>query len=745
MLTMARSLAAVLVAIASPLIRAQSSQPWLDPGRSPDERARLAVEAMTLDEQIGILHGPMALPFSIPGRAAIELPAEAIAAAGYIPGVPRLGIPALFETDASLGVANPMGVRSGDVATALPAGLALAATFNPALAYQAGAMVGSEARAKGFNVLLGGGMNLARDPRNGRNFEYLGEDPLLAGLLDGQQVRGTQDQHVISTVKHFALNANETNRHTLDARIDRAALRESDLLAFNIALERGQPGSVMCAYNKVNGDYACGNDWLLNDVLKRDWGYSGWVMSDWGAVHATDYALKGLDQQSGEQLDNSVWFGAALKSAVEQGTVPAARIHDMAHRILRSMFAVGVVDHPPVKTNIDYRRHAALALEIAHQGIVLLKNDGALLPIDKNVGRIAVIGGNANVGVLSGGGSAQVIPANGAAIRMPVGGTGPMAAFRAMIFDPSPPLAAIQLAWPQAKVSFDSGAYPADAAALASKSDVAIVFVTRHELEGFDVPNLELPYGQDALVEAVASANPHTIVVLESGNPVAMPWLDQVPAVLAAWYPGQEGGQAIADILSGAVDPCGHLPITFPRSEADTVRPHLPGFGSDDGAAISVEYSEGADVGYRWYQAHGVTPLFAFGHGLSYTQFAYDQVKVAGGKTLTVSFDVQNTGARAGADVPQVYLTSAAGQAVFRLLGFQRVELQVGERRSVTVTADPRLLASFDEARHRWIAAAGVYVARVGRSANELLGGGKAHVTAYSAAPAAVAGIVKTH
>jgi beta-glucosidase len=729
MTTAGKALTLMAISIVPQLLVAQAAQPWLDSQRSPDERARLAVAAMTLDEQIGMLHGPMALTLPIPGLAAVALPAEAIPAGGYIPGVARLGIPALFETDASLGVTNPMGVRPGDVATALPAGLALASSFNPALAYRAGAMVGSEAHAKGFDVLLGGGMNLTRDPRNGRNFEYLGEDPLLAGVLAGEEVRGTQDQHVISTLKHFALNANETNRFTLDAQIDKAALRESDLLAFQLAIERGRPGSVMCAYNKINGEYACGNDWLLNQVLKGDWGYQGWVMSDWGAVHATDDALAGLDQQSGEQLDRSIWFGTPLKSAVEHGSIPASRVRDMARRILRSMFAVGVVENPPVKSNIDYKSHAALALDIARQGIVLLKNDTGLLPIGSNVRSIAVIGGMAHAGVLSGGGSSQVIPANGPPVLIPVGGNGPLAMFRTMLFDPSPPLAAIRSAWPQARVSYDAGAFPADAAMLASQSDVAIVFVTRHDSEHFDIPNLELPYGQDALVEAVSAANPHTIVVLEAGNPVTMPWLDTVPTVLMAWYPGQEGGQAIADILSGAVNPSGRLPITFPRGDADTVRPRLPNLGSEERAEVSIDYSEGGNVGYRWYQLNGVPARFAFGHGLSYTRFTFDGIHVTGGRTLKVSMNIHNVGSRSGAVVPQVYLTSAAGKKTFRLLGFERVELNPGEHRAVTITADPRLLGSFDESKRQWTVTAGAYQVGIGNAANEIVDRGEAYVS----------------
>jgi len=711
---------------------AYAEQPWLDARRSPDERAALAVAAMTLDEKIGLLHGPMALPYSRPNGEPVPVPAAAIPAAGYVPGVRRLGIPALFETDASVGVTNPNGIRPGDVATALPASLALSATFDPALSYRAGALVGGEAHAKGFNVLLGGGMNLTRDPRNGRNFEYLGEDPLLASRMAGAAVRGTQDQHVISTLKHFALNANETNRHTLDARIDRQALRESDLLAFELAIESGSPGSVMCSYNKVNGDYACGNGWLLNRVLKKDWRYAGWVMADWGATHGVADAAHGLDQESGDQLDDAVWFGAPLKAAVQAGSIRRARIDDMAHRILRSMFAVGLVEHPPVKTAIDYPAHAALALEIAQAGIVLLKNESELLPLKPHAPRIAVIGGNADSGVLSGGGSSQVTPSNGTPARIPIGGNGDGALVRTAWFDPSSPVKEIQAASPQSEVLYDAGAIPAAAAALAARSDVAIVFVTRHECEGFDSPDLTLPFGQDGLIEAVANANPHTVVVLETGNPVTMPWLDHVAAVLAAWYPGQEGGRAIADVLFGAVNPAGRLPITFPRHDSDLARPALPNLGRADGAAVSIDYTEGADVGYRRFARLGIAPLFAFGFGLSYTHFEYDNLTVTGGRTLSVSFDVRNTGARAGADVPQVYLTAAAGTPVFRLIGFERVMLEAGAVRRVTLEADPRLLAFYDERRGKWDAKRGIYRVGVGRSADDVSLRGEAGVSPRS-------------
>jgi beta-glucosidase len=725
------TLAAALLSVSAcdPAAAAPDGRPWLDARRAPDERAALAAAAMTLDEKIGLLHGPMALP-APPGHIQPKLPPEAIPGAGYVPGVARLGIPALYETDASLGIANPNEARPGDVATALPAALALASSFDPTLAYRAGALVGMEARSKGFNVLLGGGVNLARDPRNGRNFEYLGEDPLLAGLLAGESVRGTQDQHVISTVKHFALNANETNRHSLDARIERARLRESDLLAFNIAIDGGHPGAVMCAYNQVNGEYACGNHWLLNDVLKRDWRYPGWVMSDWGAAHGAAYAAAGLDQESGEQLDTTVFFDAPLRAAVAAGSVPIARLDDMVRRILRSMFAVGIVEHPPARQVIDYPAHALLALEIAQKGIVLLKNDAKLLPLARNGARIAVIGGYANVGVLSGGGSAQVIPSNGPYTRIP-GSGGKMSNFSGQLFDPSAPVDAIQAAAPGSRVVYDAGAFPARAAALAAKSDVAIVFAIRHELEGSDIPNLVLPAGQDAVIQAVAAANPRTIVVLETGNPVAMPWIKEVPAVLESWYPGQEGGRAIADVIFGAVNPSGRLPMTFPREETDFVRPALPNLGSEPGTPVHIEYSEGADVGYRWYAAQGIAPRFAFGFGLSYTEFEYQDISVTGGNYLSIGFTVHNTGTLAGADVPQVYLTSAAGTRVMRLVGFARVELHPGQSRRLTLTADRRLLGSFDEARRRWDVAAGLYQVRIGRSAADFSIGGEARLSEY--------------
>jgi beta-glucosidase len=418
-------------------------------------------------------------------------------------------------------------------------------------------VAGAEAGHIGFNVLLGGGVNLARDPRNGRNFEYLGEDPLLAGTLGGAAIRGTQAQHVVSTVKHFAINDQETGRMVLSAQMDEAAMRESDLLAFEIAIETGRPGAVMCSYNRVNEVYACENDFLLNTVLKGDWGYRGWVMSDWGAVHSLDAAVRGLDQESGEQLDKQVFFDQPLLAAVGSDARYARRLEDMDLRVLRSLYAVGIVEHPASRMALDLDAGAQAAQAASRQGSVLLRNEGGLLPLSPEVKRIAVIGGHADMGVLSGGGSSQVAPPGGPALVDTLGGEGFFAFMRKAMYMPSAPLKAIRAARPEAEVHFDDGRYPAAAAELARHVDVAIVFATQWMTEGYDAPDLTLPSGQDALISAVAAANPRTIVVLETGGPVMMPWLDQVAAVLEVWYPGIRGGEATASAahVSGLAGP----------------------------------------------------------------------------------------------------------------------------------------------------------------------------------------------
>jgi beta-glucosidase len=692
---------------------------------SPDDRAKRTEAQMTDDERFSLLIsmiGPLPM-IDLPRDARIPGEVRNLSA-GYTPGVPRLGVPALQSSDASMGIANP-GFRPHDPgATAFPATLLVAASFNPELARAQGAAIGREARQRGFNVLLAGGANLARDPRNGRNFEYYGEDPWLCGVLAAEAVKGTQGEGVISTLKHFTLNCNETNRHWLDAVIDPAAHRESDLLAFQIAVERAAPGSIMSAYNKINGVYASGSHHLLNEILKQSWGFAGWVMSDWGAVPHWEFSLAGLDQESGVQIDVMLWgseaFTEKLRAAYAEGKFSRERLGEMVRRILRSIYAVGVDRWGPAP-EVDAAKHRELALEGARQGIVLLKNDGALpLATDRPL-KVAVIGGFAQLGVATGTGSSAVQPVGGFADVVKIGGPGMMGGSRNLYLFPSSPLAELKKLLPQATIEFDAGYTPAEARLLAKRSDVAVVFGVRVEGEGYDSADLSLPWGQDAVIDAVASVNPNTIVVLETGNPVTMPWQGKVKAIVQAWYSGEAGGQAIAEILAGTVNPSGRLPVTFPESLDQTPRPELPGLGTPWGTPVTIRYDEGAEVGYRWHAKTNSKPLYAFGFGLTYTTFEYGDLVVEGGDTISASFTVQNTGQRAGADVPQLYLTAAPDGRRVRLLGFERVALEPGESRRVAISADARLLARFEAATGRWHVAPGTHRIAVGRNAEEMV------------------------
>ena len=743
--------AAVLVWAAS-TAPAEPTQPWMNTALSPDARASLIEAQMTQAEKFILVDGwfgkdelinPHYPPPPPDIRAALPR------SAGYIPGIPRLGIPPQLETDASLGVANGRHMRPGDTATALPASILTASTWNPKLAYDVGAVVGKETRDKGFNVLLDGGVDLARDPRNGRNFEYAGEDPLLAGTIVGEAIKGAQDQHIISTTKHYAINDQEIGRDWLSSNLDEQAMRESDLLAFEIAIEKGDPGSIMCAYNRVNAVYSCENKFLLSTVLKGDWHFPGYVMSDWGGTHSTvDAALNGLDQESAFVFDRDHYFGDKLKQAVADGKVPQARLDDMVHRILRSMFAKGLFDYPVEKRPIDVKADGAVAEHDAEEGIVLLKNDNGLLPLTAHAKRIAVIGARANVGVMSGGGSSQVIPVGNdpsaqeflVSRGVPSGGeSGEALSFDTMVYDPPSPVSAIRAQG--AHVRYVEGG-EVDAAVKAARAcDVAIVFVEQWQREGTDALSIALPGDQDALVEAVAKANPHTIVVLETGGPVAMPWLADVGAVLEAWYPGNRGAEAIARVLFGKVDPSGRLPITFPQSVEQLPRPVIPGKDfiqppnrwQGGETLFDVNYTEGADVGYKWFAAKKLTSLFPFGYGLSYTTFRFGNLAAAPGAAPSVSFDLSNTGKRAGKAVGEVYATPPGGVA--RLVGFAKVELKPGETKHVDLTIDPRLLASFDTAAQMWRVAAGDYALTLGASSADASATATLHLEAQTIKP----------
>lgn len=696
-----------------------ATRAWMNPSVVADRRADLLLKEMTLDEKLKLVFGHFGTDMA--WKNFKKHPAALPHSAGYVEGVARLGIPAQFETDAGLGVAaqgTGPGAREG---TSLPSGIATAASWNLDLAYKGGAMIGAEARATGFNVMLAGGVNLLREPRNGRNFEYAGEDPLLAGLMVAAQINGIQSNHIISTLKHYAINDQETGRFTLDAKIDDASARMSDLLAMQFALEKSDPGSIMCAYNRVNGYYACENDYLLNQVLKTDWAYRGYVMSDWGATHSTVAAANnGLDQESGWEFDATPYFSGALKEAVNNGFVPQARLNNMVKRILRSMFDKGLFDHPVAVTGkIDYAAHALVAQRDAEEGIVLLKNERNLLPLNSSLKKIAIIGAHADVGVLAGGGSSLVYPIGGSAVK----GIEPLVWPGPVVFHPSSPLKAIQRYAPQAQVSFNAGTDLQAAAKLAAQADVVIVFATQWVGEALDARTLTLPSNQDALISAMAAANPKTVVVLETGGPVTMPWINQAGAVLEAWYPGTGGGEAIAGILFGAVNPSGHLPASFPLAESQLPRPVLDGDPATPDARFEVNYHEGAAVGYKWFDLKGYTPLFPFGHGLSYTEFAYSGLtsKLINGD-LQLSFKVTNTGKVKGKDVPQVYLSSSLNnwEAPKRLGGWDKVELMPGESKVVSLLVDPRLLGMYQSATKTWRISAADYSVSVARNAGDI-------------------------
>lgn len=690
--------------------------PWImDKTLSPDMRADMVMKEMTLDEKLDLIHGE-----GMPGWGKPRPNAYlGNGGAGFVLGVARLGIPMIQMSDAAYGVRS--SAENGRYSTALPSNIASAASWDTQAACDYGALIGRELRAQGYNMTLGGGVNITREPRNGRTFEYLGEDPVLAGTLVGNRIKCEQAQHVIGDIKHYAVNDQESGRNEVDSIIDKRALRESDLFAFQIGIKIGDPAAVMCSYNAINGDFACENRYLLTDVLRKDWNFKGFVLSDWGGTHSTVKAsTAGLDNE--EPLDN--FYGEKYKEAVESGKISVAELDDHVHRILRAEFASGIVDFPMQRSVVDVEGGFDTSRRIAEQSTVLLKNRAGLLPLDRSkVHSIAIIGKNADMGMISGGGSAQVDPPG-----RPVGG------WQAHVWFPTSPLKAVTAKIPGARVQFDAGTDLASASALAKQSDVAIVFAHQWTSEGMDLPNLSLPEQQDALIEAVAAVNPNTIVVLETGTAVTMPWLDHVGGVLEAWYAGSKGADAVANILFGDVNPSAKLPMTFPRTEADLPHPVIvaPPPGAQGSAAVmrtgeakptfSVHYEEGLKVGYKWYDAEKKPVLFPFGYGLSYSTYSYSGLKIKHDKLTTVSFTLKNNGSRAGDEIAEVYaaLPSSAQEPPKRLVGWSKVHLNAGESSKVTVSIDPDYLSVFDSATDAWKLTPGAYVFMVGGSSQDL-------------------------
>jgi beta-galactosidase len=696
-----------------------AAMPWMDKTLSPDKRAELVVTQMTLDEKLQMVHG---IGWGVLRDGDYVPPADN-GGAGFVPGIKRLGIQDINLADSAVGVR--MAGQRGRYSTLLPSTLGAASSWDPAAAYLYGSVIGRELRAQGYNMSIGGGVNLVREPRNGRNFEYAGEDPLLAGVMTGNLERGLQAQQVMGDIKHYALNDQETGRNILNVILDRKAMRESDLLAFQIAVSIAQPSAVMCSYNRVDGDYACENDYLLNQLLKRDWGFKGWVMSDWEGTHSTiRAALSGLDQEQ----PGTKYFGDALKQAIASNQVPQLRLDDMVHRILRSMFAAGVIDNPPISSVVDPFQGRDDAQHIAEESIVLLKNERNVLPLAKSIRSIALIGSHADVGVLSGGGSAQVDSPGGNAIDPNHGGS----VWGQPVYFPSSPLKEIRRTAPQAHIAYNDGHSLADAAAAAKAADVAIVFTNQYMSEGQDAATLSLPDNQDALVAAVAVANPRTIVVLETGGPVSMPWHRSVQGILEAWYPGIGGAQALAALLFGDVNPSGKLPVTFAARDEDLPHPQVPGrnasitlLGNADGSGAAskpfdVTYTEGVRFGYKWSDSLKTQPLFPFGYGLSYTTFEYSGLKIDDVRD-SVTFAVTNTGRLAGDEIAEVYveLPSSYGENFKRLAGWQRVSLAPGESRTMTSTLSQLAMSVFDVGKDSFVLPKGTYRVLVGGSSRD--------------------------
>ena len=695
--------------------QAAPDRPWMNPQLSAQKRADLVLAAMTLDEKVSLLHGEGMRDWANMPAGILAVQQLSNGGAGFVMGIQRLGIPSIQMSDAAYGVRA--SAENGRYSTALPSNLASAASWDPKAACAYGALIGRELRAQGYNMTLGGGVNLTRDPRNGRTFEYMGEDPVLAGTLVGERIRCEGEQHVISDIKHYAMNDQESGRTEVDAHIGERALRESDLLAFEIGINTGHPDAVMCSYNGVNGDHACENKFLLTDVLKRDWKFPGFVISDWGATHSTDKAFAaGLDQE--EPLDR--FFGPPLKTAVQASRFSTAELDDRVRRVLYAEFASGIVDDPVRKSVVDVQGGFDVSRGIAEGGSVLLRNRGALLPLDAaKLQHVAVIGYHADTGMISGGGSAQVDPPGQVAGRH----------WRSEVWFPTSPLNAIAgKLKPDAHVTFSSGADIAEAVVQAKVADVAVIFAWQWEAEDGDLPNLSLPGDQDKLIAAVSAVNPHTVVVLETGTAVTMPWLDSTGAVLESWYAGSKGADAVANLLFGDVNPSGKLPMTFPRSEADLPRAAVaqPPAGAQHGKlSFTVDYTEGAAVGYKWYESQGKPVLFPFGFGLSYTSFRYADIKVqtnhATGK-LTVSLRVSNTGERKGAEVAEVYadLPRTAAEPWKRLVAWGKVELAPGDSRTLQLPIDPLYLSIWDESGKRWQRLPGRYEIQAGASSADL-------------------------
>lgn len=704
---------------------------YLDESQPIEKRVEDALSRMTLEEKVAILHAQSKFSSA---------------------GVPRLGIPEVWCTD------GPHGIRpevlwdewdqagwTNDSCTAFPALTCLAATWNPEMSALYGKSIGEEARYREKDILLGPGVNIYRTPLNGRNFEYMGEDPYLSSRMVVPYIEEVQKNGVAACVKHFALNNQEAHRHGIDVEVDDRALNEIYLPAFKAAVQEGGAWAVMGAYNKYKGEHCCHNRYLLNDILKRDWAFDGVVVSDWGGTHDTKQAAEnGLDMEFGSWTDGLSWgasnaydnyyLAAPYLDMLRKGEASTATLDDKARRVLRLIFRTAMNTRKPFGS-LNSPEHLAAARRIAGEGMVLLKNEGGVLPIDLGRAKtIAVVGENAIKMMTVGGGSSSLkvrheyTPLEG--IRAAAAGKAEVIYERGYVGDVTGDYNGVKTGQDLSE-SRSEAQLIADAAAAARKAD-AVIFVgglnksNHQDCEGDDRLQYGLPYAQDKVIGALAEANPNLAVVIVSGNAVAMPWIDRVPAVLEAWFSGSEAGNALADVVFGAVNPSGKLPFTFPVRLEDNGAHTLGEYPGAD----KVKYNESIFVGYRWHDKEQLKPLFAFGHGLSYTAFAVGNVKadrttLAPNGSIRISADVTNTGDRAGAEVVQLYIgdeQSSLPRPVKELKGFQKVSLNPGQTRTVTFEITPGMLHYYDDAKGAWVAEPGAFTAYVGAASDDIRG-----------------------
>jgi beta-glucosidase len=676
---------------------------YLDANQPIEARVEDLLSRMTLNEKISLLHADSTFSTA---------------------PIPRLGIPRRWMSDGPLGVREEISGNSwnaagntNDFSTAMPAGICLASTWDPDLACDEGEAIGQEARARGKDIMLGPGVNIYRTPLCGRNFEYFGEDPFLTSRMAVGYIRGEQSQDISSCVKHFALNNQECQRDSINVEVDERALREIYLPAFRAAVQEGGAWSVMGSYNQLRGQHCCENDYLLNQILKREWGFKGLVISDWGGAHDTrECALNGLDCEMGSPRNfNDYYLAQPYLDALKNGQLPMAGLDDKVRRNLRVMFATHVFDPGRTNGSLDTVAHQMVSCRVAEEGIVLLKNENNILPLDATrIRTIAVIGENAVRLQSHNGGSSEIKAA----------------------YEITPLEGLMKRVGKDVKLIFsegyqkDGGPSLADHAVAAAKAADVVIYIgglnkdPGGDSEGTDRVDFKLPYGQDELIQKIAAANPRTIVVL-LGTPAEMDaWVDHVPAVLQAWYPGMEGGNALAAILFGDVNPSGKLPCTIPKRLEDSPAHAL---GAYPGANGAVTYKEGLLVGYRWFDTKDVEPQFPFGYGLCYTTFKYSNLQLisggGNGTLMTAQFDIENTGSRAGAEVAELYVHETSPKLMRpekELKGFKRVLLQPGEKQTVSIPLNQTAFGYYDQAKKSWVAQKDDFKIMVGGSSRDI-------------------------